>query len=65
MKRKEQHIYSLTNLESGNTLYFPTLVSISKHFGKSRSWAYAVLVNNGGYWKNYLIRKEEMKHDND
>lgn len=65
MKRKEQHIYSLTDLVSGDCLYFPSLTAISKHFDKSRSWAYAVLVNNDGYWKNYLIRKEEMNHGND
>ena len=63
--REKQHIYSLTDLDSGDCYFFPTLRSISTYFGKSHSWAYAVLVNNDGYWKNYLIRKEEMNHDND
>lgn len=63
--RKEQHIYSLTDLDSGDCYFFPTLRSISIYFGKSHSWAYTVIKNNNGYWKHYLIRKEDIKHGND
>lgn len=60
MKRKEQYIYSLTDLVSGDCFYFPSLTAISKYFGKSRSWAFSVIKNNNGYWKHYLIRKEDV-----
>ena len=55
MSRPKQEIYTLTNLDTGEVKYFASLVAISLHLGKSKSWASYVVRVKHGKWKNYEI----------
>ena len=56
-KRPKQEFYVLVNLDTGEINFFASLVAISLHLGKSKSWAsYIVRVKDGKY-KNYEIMK--------
>ena len=56
-KRPKQEFYALVNLDTGEIKFFPSLVAISIHLGKSKSWAsYIVRAKNGKY-KDYVIMK--------
>ena len=54
-KRPKQEFYALVNLDTGEIKFFASLVAISIHLGKCKSWAsYIVRVKDGKY-KNYQI----------
>lgn len=58
-KRPKQEFYILTDLDTGEIKFFPSLVAISKHFNKCPSWAsYIVRVKDGKY-KNFEIMRGE------
>ena len=60
MTRPKQEFYTLVNTTTGEVKYFASLVAISLHLNKSKSWAsYIVRVKEGNF-KNYQIMKGEM-----
>ena len=56
-KRPKQEIYLLENLDTGEVIFFPSLVSLSLHLGKSKSWASYIVREKDGKYKNYQIMK--------
>ena len=56
-KRPKQEIYLLENLDTGEVIFFPSLVSLSLHLGKCKSWASYIVREKDGKWKNYEIMK--------
>ena len=60
-KRQKQEFYALVNLDTGEIKFFPSLVAISLHLGKSKSWASYIVHEKDGKWKNYQIMKCDEK----
>ena len=56
-KRPKQEFYVLVNLDTGEIKFFPSLVAISIHLGKSKCWASYIVREKAGKWKNYRIMK--------
>ena len=56
-KRPKQEFYVLVNLDTGEIKFFASLVAISIHLGKSKSWASYIVREKAGKWKNYEIMK--------
>ena len=56
-KRPKQEFYVLVNLDTGEIKVFPSLVAISIHLGKCKSWASYIVREKAGKWKNYEIMK--------
>ena len=60
-KRTKQEFYALCNLDTGEIKFFPSLVAISIHLGKCKSWASYIVKEKDGKWKNYQILKGDDK----
>ena len=56
-KRQKQEFYALVNLDTGEIKFFASLVAISIHLGKCKSWASYINHEKDGKWKNYQIMK--------
>ena len=56
-KRPKQEFYALVDLDAGEIKFFPSLVAISLHLGKCKSWASYIVREKDGKWKNYEIMK--------
>ena len=64
-KRPKQEFYALVNLDTGEIKFFASLVAISLHLGKSKSWASYIVKEKDGKWKNYQIMKGDESNVND
>ena len=60
-KRPKQEFYVLVNLDTGEVIFFPSLVSLSLHLGKSKCWASYIVRKKEGKYKNYQIMKGDEK----
>ena len=56
-QRPKQEFYVLVNLDTGEIKFFASLVAITLHLGKTKSWASYIVKVKDGKWKNYQILK--------
>ena len=64
MTRPKQEFYILVDLDTGEIKFFASLVAISLHLGKSKSWASYIVREKDGKYKNYEIMKGDESNVN-
>ena len=67
---RRSSIFIIRNRVTKEEKIFPSLTSVGKYFGMSRSWAYQVLKRHDGYYKDLwfiyeqpVFEEGEKEHD--